>query len=58
MKTNTLSDIKEGRVRKGGVNDPPTSQRPAPPSGQGGHVFIWAEMIKAQLEREKTWHKK
>lgn len=27
--------IPEGKARKGGVNNPPTSPRPAPPAGQG-----------------------
>ena len=28
--------LKEGPVKKGGQNAPPTSPRPAPPQGQGG----------------------
>lgn len=28
--------INEGVVKKGGVNKPPTTSRPAPPAGQGG----------------------
>ncbi len=28
--------INEGIVKKGGVNKPPSSPRPAPPIGQGG----------------------
>ena len=27
--------LKEGVVKKGGQNSPPTTQRPAPPQGQG-----------------------
>ncbi len=28
--------LKEGVTKKGGQNRPPTSERPAPPQGQGG----------------------
>lgn len=28
--------INEGIVKKGGVNKPPATTRPAPPAGQGG----------------------
>jgi hypothetical protein len=31
-----MKQIKEGKVKKGGVNNPPTTPRPAPPKGQGG----------------------
>lgn len=29
-------NITEGKVSKGGVNDPPTTLPPPPPKGQGG----------------------
>ena len=31
-----IMDITEGKVSKGGVNNPPTTPRPEPPKGQGG----------------------
>jgi len=31
-----MKQIKEGKVKKGGINNPPTTPRPAPPKGRGG----------------------
>lgn len=34
-KATTSINLKEGLVKKGGVNKPPTTPRPSPPKGQG-----------------------
>ena len=32
------SEIKEGKVKKGGVGKKPTRKRPTPPKGRGNHT--------------------
>jgi hypothetical protein len=43
--------LKEGKVKKGGLNSPPTTERPDPPKGQGGSDKC--EVCRKKIE-EKT----
>ena len=42
------NNFQEGKVRKGGINDKPTTPRPEPPKGQGG-----IELTKLRIENEE-----
>jgi len=43
-----MNNFQEGKVRKGGINDKPTTPRPEPPKGQGG-----IELTKLRIENEE-----
>ena len=51
--------MQEGKVKKGGLNDPPTTPRPPPPKGQGGskcsvcHGKGWL-MLKDDINARET----
>ena len=42
-------NIREGKVKKGGVNEPPTTPRPEPPKGQGGCGYCKAKGVPCPL---------
>lgn len=44
--------ITEGKFKKGGVNPPPVSERPRPPSGQGGPAPLSPAVVRLREEND------